>query len=457
MLSPKTDPGLSGVYTGTQNYLWQYPMERHDKYCHRLARAVYVNLVGPIVDFYAATVGKPENAMITPNGDAFAAFLDDADLQGQSLAQFLSSVRTSKTVTGCDFVLIDMPQADPQRPVITRRDQHEQNLRPYLVHIPREDMLNWRLDERGRPIEILFRREAPSQGSVLDENSSACTEQLRYWSLEKWIVFEKVEGHWIGVSTGRNSVGAIPVVPMYHVRLGAFRGDSLLRDAAKFAQLLTNWVSSFDENLESSMFPVPVFKSLKSPGDAGVGAATIMHLNPEEQEEFFYVSPDSGPFESGWKAFGTMFSLALRHMGIQGKALQTSGGANDTQSGVSKEWDFSEAEKILAGMAGWEEDAVKQILYFAGLYLGSEWKGNVQYARKYDLSTAKDLIDAMILLQSAGAPLSARQELMERAVFKLLTSLPEDRKAIITADIAAMKDPALEMPAPGGPGAEEEE
>lgn len=441
----------AGRYTGTRNYIWQYPLERDEKYMHRLARAVYCNLVGPIVDYYCATVGKAENATVTPEGDAFAEFLDDADLQGQSFAQFLSAVRPSKTVSGCDFILIDMPAVSPDVEVVTLRDQKEQRLRPYVVAIPRENVLNWRLDQFGRPLEVLYRCEAPSGGSLLDENGAACKEQLRYWTPQEWRVFEKLDGkEWLQVSEGVNQLGEIPIVPLYHLRIAAFKGESLLKDAAKYAQLLSNWISSFDENLEASMFPVPVFKSTKSPADAGVGAATIMHLNPEEQEEFLYVSPDTGPFEAGWKAFALMTALAYRHMGINAKSLTMAGAANDPQSGVSKEWDFAETEKVLASMAGAEEDAVKQILYFVGRYLKSEWKGVVQYARKFDLSSAKELVENLILLQTAGAPISARQQILIRAVQRVLTSLDEKKLEQIVEDILAMKEAPAEMPAPGG-------
>src|SRR4051794_17521117 len=42
--------GSPQKYYGNTHYLWQYPLEKTDKYIHRLNRAVYCNIVAPVVD-----------------------------------------------------------------------------------------------------------------------------------------------------------------------------------------------------------------------------------------------------------------------------------------------------------------------------------------------------------------------------------------------------------------------
>lgn len=443
------NPGVAPTFQGTGRYLWQFPMESADKYRHRLARAVYVNIIAPVVDFYAATVGKSENVIYTADPN-FEEFEDDADLQGQAFLTFMQTVRTNAAVRGHSYVLIDSTRAGQE--IITQRDALEAGIRPYVTEIAAEDLLNWRMDAAGKPTEILFRVKCDPDGSLLDATSSAsCRYEYRYWTRNEWRVYD-VDGadKVILREQGAHSLGEIPIVPLYHRRTRPMLGDSLLKDAAKIAHLLSNWLSGLDEAMESQMFAVPIWKSRKSPTEAGVGSAVLLHLNPEEGEDFSYVAPETAPFEAGWSAFYRMIQLANKFMGIAPKTITAEGSGNDPQSGVSKEWDFVETEKVLARMAANEQDAVEQIFYFVGKWMGIEWKGSIQYATKYDLSTAADDIADLISLQSAGLPATARQELMRRIVTKKMPSLPEPKVAAINKEIDTMEpyvDPAVEAAA----------
>lgn len=444
---PAQSVGGSG-FEGTARYLWQFPMESAQKYRHRLARSVYVNIIAPVVDFYASTVGKPENVIYLADPD-FEEFEDDADLQGQSFLAFMQAARTSAAARGHSFILVDSTRAEQE--IVTERDAMEAGIRPYLTEIDPEDMLNWRLDAAGRPIEILFRVKADPKGSLLDAGQGEKTSyEYRYWNLTEWRVYEIQNDQVVMQDSGTHALGEIPIVVLYHKRVRPFRGDSLLKDSAKIAQLLSNWLSGLDEAMECQMFAVPVWKSRKPPSEAGIGTATLLHLNPDEEEDFSYVAPETAPFESGWSAFYRMIQLANKFMGIAPKSISAEGSANDPQSGVSKEWDFVETEKVLSRMAANEQEAAEQIFYFAGKWSGKEWKGSIQYATKYDLATAADDIADLISLQSAGLPATARQELMRRIIAKKMPSLPDDKVKKINSEVDGLGeyvDPAIEAAA----------
>jgi hypothetical protein len=454
---PRTDipsaVGSGGVFaqgtsfSGTNRYLWQFPMEQTTKYRHRIARAVYINLVSPVVDFYAATVGKAENLLYTPD-ENFADFEENVDLQGQSYAQFMQCARTNAAVRGHTFILIDSTKATGA--MVSQKDAIEQGIRPYAREICPEDMLNWRLDQCGCPIEILFRVRVEPEGGLLtgSEVNPADLWEYRYWTAKEWRVYT-IDQKGIAAlkDQGTHGVGAVPLVTLYHKRLQPFLGDSLLRDSAKIAQLVTNWVSGLDEAMECQMFAIPVWKSRKSPTEAGVGGAVIMHLNPEDGEEFSWVTPEVAPFEASWSAFYRMVAYANKLMGIAPKSI-TDGGKADDQSGISKEWDFVETEKVLSRMAVNEQEAGEMMFAFAGKWKSQEWKGALQYATRYDLATAQDDINDLISLQSAGLPATARQELMKRIVVKKMPSLPIDKLKKITDEIEAIGeyvDPAIEL------------
>lgn len=418
-------------------YLWQYPLERTEKYRHRLARAITINICKPVVDFVCSIVGNPDHILHTPDPD-FADLIEDADLQGQSLDKFMDSCRTTATTVGHTFIFVDSTRATGE--VRTQRDAMDQGIRPYFIELQPSQVLNWRLDQRGRPVEVLFETCQEVQGSVLDNSKQEPVKQYHHWTPQTWTVFVKgKDGQGQDVATivgqGANPLGVIPIACQYHKRKRAWHGDSLIKDAAKINQLLTNWFSSFDEAIENQMFAVPVWKSEKDPVDQGVGMTVLTHLNPTEGEDFYYVTPDPAPLESCWSAFYRLIQLGNSTMGVAPKAVTDD--SVDQKSGKAKEWDFEELAKICIRIAKSEQDALIQALDFAAMWRkgtsSARYKGSVQYVTKYDLASAADDINDLIALQTAGAPPTARAELMKRILAKKLTSLPESvRKKMMT-------------------------
>lgn len=443
---------------GMVRYLWQNPLEKDVKYRHRLARAFYVNILAPVVDFYAATISKTDN--VSYDGDPVSdEFFNNVDMQKQSYLQFMTTARTNAAVAGHTFILCDSSQA--QGEVVTARDVAEQGIRPYLVEILPEHMLNWRLDRNGQPLEILYSCEGEVPGTIATVQKQSASLRYYYWTRQYWQIYEEQQtGARAGDTTlvlvgeGDHPLGRIPLAVLYHKRCQAFAGEPLIKDSAKIGHILSNWASALDESFEGQMFAMPVLTSKKTPADVGVGSTIILHLNPDEGETFAYVSPDTAPFSQSWDAFYRLVELANKHMGIAPSAVGS--GKVDAKSGVSKAWDFFESEKILSRMAGNEQDVADELFTLAALWDASVFKGTVSYKTKFDLSTAEDDINDLISLQSAGVPATARREMMRQVVFKKLPNLPDDTRDKINAEVDAMaKLPDMAVPpgAPGGPPA----
>jgi len=415
---------------GATRYLWQYPVEPPDRYDHRITRAAYMDIISPVVDFYAATIGKQDHILIQsdPNYDEF---MDDIDLQGQSYLQFMSQARTAATVLGHSFVLVDCTRASDE--LITEADRLRQGTRPYCVLIKPQDLLNWRLDARGRPIEIMFRVLVDPADTLLAPDYTAQSDvyEYRWWSRNEWRSYRITNDNVQIVDEGPNPLGEIPLVPLYHRRLRAYKGESLLKNSAKVGQLLTNWASALDESFETQMFAVPVLESLSTPTEVGVGVAWVLHLNPEQKEKFSYVAPDTAPFEVAWSSFYRMLAIANAFMGFQqGTAItgQNDVPAANKASGVSKAWDFFQTEKILSRMATNEQETAKGIFYYAGKWSGSEFTGSIQYSQSYDLSTLAEDLANLVLMQSVGMPMEVRKEIMRRISAKALPSLDDETR-----------------------------
>lgn len=438
------DSKLPPGHSGTSLYLWQHPIERKRNFSLRLARAVTMNPCQPVVDLYAQTVGRQD--LVTLRATKLTDFLDDCDRQGQSLLQFLNTARINAAVRGHTFLFVDSPTAS--QPIVTEADARAAGLRPYVFEIRPENLFNWRFDDFGRISEVLFRLDCEPSGSLL-EAPGGKVEELRYWSPAEWRAFRKTDGAWMETRQGRNPLGRVPMVPLYHKRKEPYLGESLMKDAAKIQQLLTNWVSGFDEALLNQMFAQLVIKTRKELEEIGVGTSVVIRLNPEDGEELSYVSPDAAPFEAGWSAYRQMENRLLARMGMKAGAVKEDG--NDApagESGVAKAYDFFEAYKIMGQMALQEQEAVKQVLELAEKWRGASGEVEVAYSTKYDLSTPSEDVQNLVALQAAGAPAALRRELLRNLTSKMLPSLSDQARREIDQELELYGEADLNAPLP---------
>jgi len=434
-------------YQGAKCYLWQYPSEPGHRYEHRLNRAWFVDVLAPVVDFYAGAVGKGIQIERTGEGD-WTAILDDVDLRGHSIEEFLQEARSNAAVYGLTFLHVDSTRA--QGPVITQADAVQQNVRPYLREILPTAMRNWRLDpQTGRILEAIFEGPPAASQSLLGDEEKP-VQVLFYWSTTEWRKYEvrKSEAGLGALQVGgdAHSLGVVPIIPLFHkqcLRDGVLAGESLLKNSAKLANLLTNWASALDEAFENQMFAVPVLKSKDKPSEIGVGTSSVLHLNPEEGEEFSYVTPETAPFEVSWEAFFRLISLANIFMGVEAPNLE---GKATVQSGVSKAWDYVKADKVMTRMATNEQESAKSALQFFALWMGkAEFPGTVQYPQEFDTSSLDDDLNQLLKAQAAGLPPSARKAMKKKYIAKALPSLDEKTQHDIFEEIDNEPDMATLM------------
>lgn len=419
--------GQSGN-VGASKYLIQQGLESARNYAIRLNETPAIPICSQVVDFYASTVGSQENATLDA-GESLSVFLDDADLQGQSLTQFMHQCRVDAAVYGHTFVVVDMLRADGE--ILTQADVQRAGLRPYVYEIAPDRLINWRFGANGVLLEAIYQVPKPDAAGILDEGRADDSQaEYLYWSESEWARLRTDGNALTQIGGGLNALGAVPVVCLYHKRLAAFEGESLVSHAAHMQHTAINWLSDMLQNLRMTMYAQPVLKSDRNLDQVAVGAAALMQLSPQDNEDFAFVTPDASPFAEAWKAWYEFCDMARATMGLKRATTDAA-----VESGVSKAWDYHEATKIMARMALNEQEAVKQILYLADRWQGREFSSSVLYSTTFDLSAAEDDIQTAIALQAAQAPTSAIREVMRRGIMKLLPSLPPETQNVIQSEL----------------------
>lgn len=443
------DAGRLG-HSGARRYLWQYQSESNPAFQLRLARAAFVNILAPVVDFYAAAVGK-QGVVSIEMPKEIEVLRTDADLEQQSLLEFWEQARTSAAIYGLTFVVVDATRpANPEAELRSEADVEREGVRPFFRIVEPVDVLNWKLDGASRIVEILYRVPKPDGGSILGgggtgQGASGKGDedgyQYRYWNQEEWRLLTWQDGEMQTVESKRHNCGQVPVVPLYHKRRGPLRGRSLLVNAAKFCQLLTNWLSGLDNTMYQQMFAIPVLHSKNKPSAVGVGESWILHLNPgdsavgEGRESFGFATPDTAPFEACWTSFFRVLQMANKQMGL-GNASAILDSQPNQQSGVAKQWDFREAEEVMRRMALNEQEAVTRALYLASLWRGvKDPQVSAQYATSFDVATLRQDLEDVVAMQTAGIPDSALQAMKRRIIKKALPTIDEKEMQAILVDL----------------------
>lgn len=421
---------------GEATFLSQHALESTDSFLRRANRAPVVDCTNPGLDLYCGTVGAPDEVTFD-TAPEWADILDNFDCLGNDFCSFWNGTRKSAAINGLAYVLVDSPKVDG--PIVTEADAIANGVRPYARLIKAKDMLNWRLDDNGEPVEVLFRLSPEPAGSILDA-SGEVKVQYRYWSKTSWVIFEENGDEIKQAGQGDNTIGKVPIVVLYHQKADLpWQGNSLISTASKYQLLLSNWLSDFGQTVDNQSFSQAVLKAACTPTELGFGSSVVLTLKPDtvdSKESFEYVTPESRALESGWKAFIDVLRMALRSYGITTDPLQETGRA---ESGEAKAWRWAEISKKMVSMAVNEQSAVDAVLdLMAGFKGERDFSGNVTISTSFDRVVLADSITAAVQMMSLPLPPTARKELLRALIDEALPNVDPDVSAQIGKELDAI-------------------
>lgn len=205
------------------SYLWKHRSEEGWEYEERQARACHTRLFGRVVDILSSVIlknpvkvdwDKFENTI-------FAKIRDDMDLIGTNIDNFRRELLSKMKTFGRAHVLVDMESLPDGVKVETAAQEQALGLRPYAKILTPLDIIDWKLDARGRIIWVVIREEYEPErepGQELKEKGYQYRVITRFgW--EVWIE-EKSEGvnsktEWKTLFSGVHGLGEVPIVTVF--------------------------------------------------------------------------------------------------------------------------------------------------------------------------------------------------------------------------------------------------
>lgn len=255
--------GTTAMRAEGENYLPQYPKETRERYKDRLKVSV-------LYEAFSSTVrnlsGRPFGQSVQLSEDSngwYDDMVSDIDAQGTDMTVFARSCLEDILVYGKCHILAEYPntyelQEQLGRP-ITRADEVQQNIRPYLVRLSPRDVIGWRTERQGGQ-EVITRlryrvnKTMPSADSDWEDKQRKC---VVVWTPETITVHEQTEeGDWVAGAPSVNTLGMIPVCTVYANRVGPMMAHPPLEALAHLNQ--KHWKNQSDQDQIEEVARIPM-------------------------------------------------------------------------------------------------------------------------------------------------------------------------------------------------------
>lgn len=386
----------------TGGNLFKHKKERHEDYKERIDMSYYYNFCAPIIDIYTNHLFKESVNEDWGNiENLIDDRKDDIDRKGSSIIEFRKETAELAQLYGHVFVVTDKPSTD--RNIVSLAQQKEEGLFPYLTLFHPQDVLNWALDEFGQPYWVMLRESMNGNIDPFAFNAkNTDMVQYRLWTRTEWILFNS---SFEEIGKANHPCGKVPIDIVYNKpskKCRNFLGISEIADIAFITRDIYNKCSELNEIIRNQTFAILTLQGKSTDYDElSVGTSKAL-LYPRDSQQPGYISPAS---ENATvlmtqidRQVHKIFQLAKLEGGTASQEKQV-----DSQSGISKAFDFQETNSALAKKAGHMEDAEMRIWDTFARWEGQKsFEGSISYSRDFniqDLNQDLDEAEKLIRMQ----------------------------------------------------------
>lgn len=419
-------------------YLESRQKEPPDVYAERLSRVFYENYAGSIIDWYSATVFRREPALSfetqsEPAKAFYSTFADDCDLRGTSLTSMLRQQFVGTLVHGRSYLLLDFPRAKIRPATQAEEDLHGMS-RAYLVDYGAENLINWSRDERGIFDWVVLRQRSQRADSPGCSGPVGETKWL-YYDRSKYRIYTRREGESpeaevVLADEGYHGLASQGLVPLFELKVS--EGLWLMNKAALLQLEHFNKSNALAWALTMGLFAMPVIYSDKEWRQL-VGESYYIQLG--QGDRFGWTEPEGRVFQIAADNLSRLQEEIYRVCYLQHQA-QSVNSRGPSQSGLSKQRDFSVTQEVLRGFGDTIKDYIKKILRALVAARRDRVVVDATGMDDFDIGDfASDLADAERLLSLDIPSPTLRAQVFRKLAGKYLCDVRQDIKDRIHAEI----------------------
>ena len=413
---------LGGKEYSDGKFLQEYQLELESEYFKRLAYTPLDNHARNVIDIYSSFLFRvpPTRELGTLQDDpAVDQFLDDCDYEGRTFDALMREIQNYASVYGHCWVIVDKPSTN----VMTRGEELEQGIRPYLNIYTPENILDWKYARSPQGyyyLEYLKIRE-----SIEDDK-----ECYKIWYLDKIdTVFLPTSNRDepVLVESVPNPLGKIPAVILYNQR-SPMRGLGVsdLTDIADLQKSIYNELSEIEQIIRISNHPSLV-KTRDTEAVGGAGSIIEIPDNIDANLKPYILQPSGSNLDGVIKSIMHKVEAInrLSHVG----SIRATG--ERIQSGIALRTEFQLLNARLAQKAKLMELAEEQIWRLFALWQETVFDGEIVYPATFDI---RDWATDLELLQTAKAS-NVKSSTFNKEIDKQIArTVIEDDETLVTID-----------------------
>jgi hypothetical protein len=467
-----------------QHYLVRRQREPGDVYQERLSRVFYENYIGSIVDWYASTVVRREPVLTfegknEPAKQFFGELVEDADRKGTRLSDLCRRQLTETIIAGSSYLLVDFPRASSGKAGSRGEEDAAGASRAYLVDYCAEDVINWSLDDQGNFEWVVIRTKVVKTDRV--EDSDWHTEiRWAYYDKTSYRIYKQdagestgnpsPDGRGLNITSGDGVQGALADARASVVSgRGGNRGGA--SSGANGGE--TGTVKLVDQGAHGlaklgrvPLFPLRIPEGLwmlnragllqlehfnKSNALAwaltmGLFAMPVVYSDREWSQmvgESYYIQLGPGD-KFGWtEPEGKVYQIAADNLKSLQEEIyrvcylaQAGGSLDKSQSGISKQLDFSITQEVLSTYADAVKDQIRRVLKAIEAAREDGLAISVTGMDEFDIADfTTELSDAQQLLALGVESPTLKKEIFKKLSLKFLSDSRQDVKDRIVEEI----------------------
>ena len=421
--------GTKTMRAAGESFLPKYPAEPIPDYKIRLQRAVLTN-------YYAQTirhlVGKAFSKPLALQDDVppqLVEWCEDIDLQGTHFNAFAAEVFREALGVGLTGILVDFPR---QTPGASLAEERASGARPYMTMVPVESILGVRT-VRGRDIQMarLLEESIEPDG----EFGEKTVKRVRVLYPGGYALYQETkDGEYTIVEEGTMSIGRVPLVPVYGLKVGTWHGSPPLLDLAYKNVQHYQIDSDLSNALQVACFPILAASGYDQDRDPLIKVGPNRVLATFDPHGRFYYVEHSGTAISTGRQKLEDLKADMATEGIQSLMPRASSDATATETQVKYAESTSDLQRMSFALKDSLENALKLMAEWVGLPDGGSIELRGQFALPRDAATEAQ---ALIALRSAGE-ITSRTLLSE---LKRRDFLPDDFDVEGEQELLAMEGP----------------
>jgi len=391
--------GVGGFADGLYIYPTSLEYENNkatQKLKDRIDQADYDNFARDIMDAAWDQIVQSRDLITRrapASGSTLDAFWSDVDGQGQHIMDFLEFPMRQARMYGTGYVFMDRGQ---NVGVYSEAESLQSGNRPWIYSVPSEFVVDWGFEE-DNSIDFVTMIEPTGDEEWEYVGAKWAAPQFPHnvltWTKTDWCRFAAVATfdennkvvslNYSFVDGGPNSVGVVPMIPIYNDTPAPKRmiGDTEMPDVARLSQTVYNIDSEAREiERKCAMFLAMPVKNIKDYEDKKLitGLDNVMLFDGDAGEPK-WISPN----------LDILAKLEARRARIIDSAynmghLRAIVGAIKTQSGFHAEVEFAKTERRIARHAAQLESFENKLAALYQKFAGEKEGGfEISYPREY--------------------------------------------------------------------------